>query len=345
MTNVQDRMRSVLPSSNDQPEHRFFKITVSVVLGIILLTFLAGLTTFLLSLEGQAEIVVPDVQEEELVQAIISLQERDLYARVQLRYSSDPALKGKVVEQQPASGTVVRAGKEINLVVSQGAIVDRVGSYVGRTLNDVRAELQTVFATFDPLLRIQDVTYVFDEAEPGIILAQDPPPDTELTGITNLDLVVSRGPDVERMPLPAYVGIDYREAIDLLVRANRPFVFQAAEPEPDQRPGVVIEQEPTAGTEVVAGTTVYLTMTEPTDLEEDEIFGVFERVLPNYPISMEISFEIQDPEGERERIFSMVHPGGEIAVPYVAFPNSILVLSRSGQEVIREVVRRPVEEE
>lgn len=341
MNNVKDRMRSVLPSSDDHPEGRFFKITVYVILGIVLLTILAGLTTFLLTLEGQAEIVVPDVTNQDLVDAVLALQERDLYSGVQLRFSSDPALKGKVLEQQPAPGTVVRAQKEITLVISQGAVVDRVGTYVGRTLNEVRAELQTVFATFDPLLRIADVSYVFDEAEPGTILAQTPPPDTELTAITDLDLVVSRGPDVERTPLPAYTGIDFREALDLLVRANRPFVFESVEPEPDQRAGYVIGQEPEAGTEVVATTTVNLTMTEPGNLEEDEIFGIFERVLPNYPVSMEITFEIQNPEGERERVFSMVHPGGEIGVPFVALPNSILVLSRSGQEVIREVVRAP----
>jgi beta-lactam-binding protein with PASTA domain len=341
---MKDRTRSILPSAGDEPESRFFKITVYVILGIVLLTLLAGLTTFLLSLEGPAEIMVPDVQRQDLVDAVIALQERDLSAEVQLRFSSDPTLKGKVVEQQPAPGTLVRAGKEIGLVVSQGAIVDQVGTYVGRTLQDVRAELQTVFATFDPLLRIADVSYVFDESEPGTILAQTPEPETELTGITELDLVVSRGPDVERMDLPAYTGIDYREALELLVRANRPFVFEATEPDPDQRAGVVLSQEPEPGTEVVATTTVYLTMTEPADLEEEEVFDVFERVLPNYPVSMEISFEVQDPQGERERIFSMVHPGGQIGVPYVAVPNSILILSRNGQEVIREVVRAPTPE-
>lgn len=341
MRNAKDRGRSFLPAASDEPESRFFKITVYVILGIVLLTLLAGLTTFLLSLEGPAEIMVPDVGNMDLVDAVIALQERDLSAEVQLRFSSDPTLKGKVVEQQPAPGTVVRAGKEIGLVISQGAIVDRVGTYVGRTLQEVRAELQTVFATFDPLLRIADVSYVFDDSEPGTILAQTPEPETELTGITELDLVVSRGPDVERMDLPAYTGIDYREALDLLVRANRPFVFRASEPDADQRPGIVVSQEPEAGSEVVATTTVYLDMTEPDDLEEEEVFDVFERVLPNYPVSMEISFEVQDPDGERDRVFSMVHPGGEIGVPYIAVPNSILVLSRNGQEVIREVVRAP----
>jgi hypothetical protein len=64
-------------------------------------------------------------------------------------------------------------------------------------------------------------------------------------------------------------------------------------------------------------------------------------VLPSYPVSVEITLEAINPDGERRTLFSMRHPGGEVAVPYMVEENSRLVLSRFETEVLSERVRRP----
>lgn len=342
------RLGGMSPKPDDHPEHRYFKITVIALIGVVILTFVAGLTTFLLSLRGAEETMVPDVERVELVDALITLQERNLYPQVQLRYFSDPTLKGHVVQQEPAPGTTVRAGKRISIVVSQGAVVDTVGEYIGRNLDDVRSELRTLFSSFDALLTIDDVAYVFDEAQPGTILEQDPPAGTELTGPTELDFVVSRGPDVQRQELPAYVGLNWREAVPVLARSDTPFVFgEAQDPEivAGGNPGTIVEQSPEPGTEIEPGSSVELAVVPGEASGEDQVFGIFERVLPNYAVAVDLSLVAVRPDGEEVILLSMAHPGGRIAVPYDEPVGTSLVLYRFETEVIRTVVRAPEETE
>jgi len=326
------RFRSLLPADREEPETRYFKIAILSLVGIVLLTTASAATTFLLSLRGAEETVVPELVSMELPEALLDLQDRELYPRVQLRYFSDPSLKGRVVEQSPAPGTQVRAGRRINLVVSRGAIVDQVGNYIGRNLNEVEEELQTLFATFDALLQIENVSYVFDEAPPGTILQQDPLPDTPLTDVTDLDLVVSRGPGAERVSLSGYVSLGYAEALSRLRQRGRPFVVTLTS---GSQPGTVIAQSPPPGTQVSTSAKVFLTLVPP-ETQEGEVFGLFRRVLPDYPVAVDLALDFVDPEGNRIRIFEMRHPGGEIAVPYLVPEGSTLILSRNGTDVVTE---------
>ena len=345
MWRIVEWFRRILPNYREDPEKRFSKIIIYTFIGVVVLMVGAAATSFFVTLEGPEEIMVPEVQEKALEQALVELQERNLYGIIRLRYTSDPTLEGSVVEQDPAPGTLVRAGKEVELVVSRGAIVDRVGDYVGRSLQEVRRELQALFTTFDELLQINDVSYVFDSAPAGTILEQSPEAGAELSGPTELDLVVSRGPDVERIELPSLVGLEYEEAIRLLADENMPFVFTRTPDEDGGAPGFVVGQSPPPDTEVTRGSKVTLRIVPPDELGEEQVFGVFQRVLPDYPIPVEMTLEAVGPDGGRRTIFSMRHPGGELAVPYVEQVGTTLVLSRFDTEVIRFLVRPPEQSE
>jgi beta-lactam-binding protein with PASTA domain len=315
-----------------------------VLIGAIFLTGIAGLTTFFLSVRGAEETMVPSIENEDLLEAMLALQERGLYAEVEQRYAADPSLAGKVIQQDPPAGTLVRAGKRIEVIVSRGSRIDRVGDYIGRPLPEVRAELRALAAGDEQTIQIGTVIYDFSSEEAGMILEQNPEPGTEITSITDVDLVVSRGQDVERFVLSSYVGLSYELALERLAQSNVPFTFDAREAEPEERPGLVVEQEPAPGQSVEVGTFVELVMTEPSNLEEGEVFGVLERSLPEYPVEVELTLEVQSADGDREVLFSMLHPGVEISVPYVVQENSSLVLYRSGQEIYRSIARASVDE-
>jgi len=337
-------MRTIVPSRYDDPDIRLFKVLIYALIGAIMLMLIAGLTTFLFSLRGAEETMVPDVQNAELVDAMLALQERGLVGEVEVRYSADPGLAGRVISQSPPSGTLVRAGKRIDLIVSLGARIDRIGTYVGRSITEVRAELRALFATGEQTITLADPQYVFSEEEPGTVIAQDPAPGTEITSITPVDLVISRGPDIARIELPSFIGLPFDGAIVRLSQSNIPFRFDVRDADPDERSGLVVSQDPDPQEEVAIGSFVDLTITRPAFVPEDEVFGVLERTLPNYPVEVELTLEAQTPTGEREVIFSMLHPGIELAVPYQVRENSSLILYRSGQEIYRTIARRPAEE-
>ena len=162
-------------------------------LAVSALLVASGLVAFFVVARGEEETLVPDVIAADLLDAMVRLQEKALAPRVEGRFSSDHA-KWQVIEQDPQAGTLVKAGRPVLLVVSRGPIVDRVGHYVGRGLEEVRLELQTAFASYRALITIREpVARVTDPAPAGTILAQNPPADTPVVGEMQLELVVSKG--------------------------------------------------------------------------------------------------------------------------------------------------------
>ena len=253
----------ILPNHKDPPEKRNFKLFVVLIVGMFLLMVLIGLLTFLLSLKGSEQVMVPALEGKDLIPALIELQEKELYPRLQVRYSSDYE-KGLVLEQKPAAGSSVRLGRRVTLVVSRGPVIDRVEDYVGEKLDDVRVHLQSVFATSRALLRIKEpISYVFDESPAGTILAQKPPADKPLDELTELELVVSRGPRGEMVSVQDYANLRFQDAIAELASANIPFTFTVRRAQGQEKSGVVVAQTPEPAAEVPYGSVVQLVMTRP----------------------------------------------------------------------------------
>ena len=333
------RRRAERESQPEHPEAKYFRVTVWAFVGMFVLLGIAAAAAFLIALRPAEQTQVPTVTGQELVQSVIDLQERGLVPFVQLRYFSDPLLKGRVVSQEPAPGTTVRVGRRINLVVSQGAVLEEVGDYVGRPLSDVQTELQALFSSFDQLLSIGNVSYVFNDQAAGTVIEQRPEPGTDIVGPTPLTLVVSRGPEVARTALPTYLGLSWEDALTILARDNVPFVFKLVSQPPIGPDGVVVGQTPAPQTEVTVGSPVELTIRDVRSVPRDHRFGIFDRTLPEYAVRVGLTAVVLGPEGEPRTVFSMQHPGGRIAFPYVLPIGSTIVLYRFDAEVVRVVIR------
>jgi beta-lactam-binding protein with PASTA domain len=325
--------------SSESEESRWLRILILVGALTVGLLFVAGLSAFFLALQGEEQVMVPNIRERDLVEALIDLQEGGLVPHVQVRYSSDPSLKGKVIDQKPAAGSLVKAGKRVTLVVSQGAIVDTVENFIGQNLGEVRTHLQTLFSTYKPLLRIQEpVTYIFNKAPAGTILEQKPEAGSPLAELTALVLIVSRGPETPSVKMSSYIGMSFRQTIPLLAKNNVPFVFSLADAAPGQTPDFVIAQNPAPGTDVGPDTRLELKIAAPAKTSGKLVFGLFQCSLPTYPVWVDMKLEAQSLTGERRIIFTMKHPGGAVAVPYYEEPNTTLILSIFEREVYRDTV-------
>jgi beta-lactam-binding protein with PASTA domain len=325
----------IFPNQKDPPERRNFKLIILLIVAMFVLMVLIGIVTFWLSVRGEEEVLVPDLENKELIAALIELQEKELYPRLQVRYSSDFE-KGMVIEQRPSSGTIVRVGRRITLTVSRGPVIDRVEDYVGRKLEDVRIHLQTLFASYRALLKIKEpVSYVFDPEPAGTILAQKPEPGTVIDSVTELELVVSRGPRGELVEVPDFIDVQFQDAIAQLSSANFPFIFSVKRAEGEERAGVIVSQTPEPESEVPYGSVIQLTMTRPERVPRGQVFGVFEYVLPDYPIMVDITLDSISEEGNTT-ILAMKHPGGPISIPYIVDEDSELILYIFDQEEIRQ---------
>lgn len=341
LNRIADRLRNALPSDRDVPENRMFKLFLFATIGVMVVVVIAAILAFLFSLEGAEETLVPDVVGVELVDGLLAVQEKELNPRIQLRTTADPSERGMIISQDPAAGSMVRAGRRVSLIVSQGTVVDEVEDYIGWTVDELRTHLRTVFPSQNPLLRVGEIVRVFDEAEAGTIIQQSPESGSGLSSPTRLDIWVSRGPDVEQVRVPSFGGTGYDNAVTRLAELGVPFEFNVVEADPTDERGVVVAQDPLPGVEVPQGTRIRLDLTPPAGLPGGTVFGIFERTLPDYTVPVEINVDLTTPAGEVRNLFSMEYPGGRISFPFVAEPGAVIRLFQFGNEIAREVVPEP----
>ena len=320
-------------------EREHFNVVAWGLGAIMVLMVVAGFSAFFLSLRGAEETMVPDVKGMDLPSALIKLQDKELYPRLSLRFTDDPSDKGRIVDQRPLPGTIVKAGRRIQLTVSRGPVVDKVENYVGQDVSEVKIHLQTLFASAHPLVTIKDPpVYVFDKAPAGTILEQKPVADTPIAGPVALDLIVSRGPEKAQIPVPNLTGLSFSDALTQIQTANVAVAFTMRKADAREKPGVVSNQTPTPGSMIPPAGRISATVTEPTP-QKGMVAGIFERDLPDYPYPLRVSLEVLLPTGERNSLVKVNHPGGKFTAPYFLPENSILILSVLDREVARVEVK------
>jgi beta-lactam-binding protein with PASTA domain len=324
---------------------RFF---ISFALGLLIFVGIIALTVFFVAIRGAEQTMAPDVRGLELTEALLELQVKELYPRIQLRYSQSSSDRGRILEQSPEPGTIVKAGRRIRLVVSQGVILSNMENYVGRNIDEVRMDIQTLFASAggyagtiagQPLLTLKEpFMYLYSPEPPGAILQQSPEPGSPISGPTVLELVISRGLEKEMIPVPELTGLSIDAALALLGKTGMPFVFSRSPPRSGEKPETVLSQSPAAGTLAAAATELSLVVSEPVKLAEGEVFALFSYTLPQNPYPLSVSLEAILPSGERRALVTVNHPGGKFVVPYRLPSGSTLILSMHNRELYREAV-------
>ncbi|MFP4617364.1 MAG: PASTA domain-containing protein [Spirochaetaceae bacterium] len=316
-------------------DKRFLRIVILFSLGTLAVAVIAGLIAFVLTIEKSEDTMVPDVEGMELANAIIELQDKGLYASVQLRYSNKLSDKGTVLGQEPIPGSVLKADSEVQLRVSRGAAIEKLDNFVGWDIGELEAHIRSLESIYGPLLQLKrPYVRVFDESPSGTILEQKPEPGTELSVLTELELVVSKGPEGQVTEVKDYVGKDWRSALSEVISSDSPFVFTLTSQE-DGDPGTVVSQNPSAESEVPKDTIRQLMLKKPEDIEEDYRFGILERQLPDQPVSIPVTIEAVTPEGDKETIASFSHEGGLLTIPYLQEVGSTLIVLVDEEEKIR----------
>jgi beta-lactam-binding protein with PASTA domain len=317
------------------------KLFILSIAGLLILVGIIAVSIFFLAVRGAEQVMVPDVRGKELTEALLELQVKELYPRLQMRYSQSSLDKGLILEQDPRAGTIVKAGRRIRLVVSQGVMINRVGNYIGQNIDEVRMDLQTLYTASGgiPLLSLKEpLMYDVSAEAPGTILNQKPEPGTDISGPITLEFVVSSGPENTITTIPQLTGMDISQALELIGRTGINFEFRIREPAGNEKGETVIFQNPPGNTSAPIDTVVRLTVTPPEKLADGEVFNLFRYSMPKNPYPLAVRLEALLPLGERLRIISVEYPGGEFTVPYKLPVGSILVLSMLNREIHREIV-------
>jgi beta-lactam-binding protein with PASTA domain len=320
--------------SLDGMEDSHLRLFVSLTLGLLVFVGMISLSVFFIAVRGKEQVMVPNVTGEELTQALLKLQVKELYPEIQLRFSNSSEERGFVLEQDPEAGTIVKAERRISLVVSSGVALDKVGNYLGKNINDARSDIAAV-----PLLSIKEpFMYQYAKEAAGTVIQQKPPAGTDLTGPVSLELVVSRGQENVRITVPNLEGDTLQTALEKLNQARINFIFEMIPGGEGDTPETVAAQNPLGGSEINAEDRISVTLYAPVP-KTGEAAGLFRYTLPKNPYPLPVTVDAQLPGGVTRRLVGVNHPGGEFTLPYRLPDGSTIILTMLNREIHRQTVR------
>lgn len=300
-------------------------IVVCVLAFFVLM--LTSVAVFFSNIKGPEQVLVPNVVGKKLEDALLEMQVKELYPKINLRYSDNPGDEGTILEQSPESGAIVKGYSRVSLVVSRGFIINQLENYVGQNYNDVQMNLQTKFAgQAKPLIVLGTPQYKPDLSEAGTILEQDPPEGTDISEPITLQLIVSRGPNYENTRPPYVIGQTVNDLLQTIARSKIVFDITYHTVKDDEKPGVVVDQQKFEDEFVPNYTRASVEMALPDKVYNDNLYGIFTATLPSYPYPVPMKLQANPSNGDSYTILNFVHPGGLVTIPYAVPSGTTLVL-------------------
>ena len=312
--------------------------TIVITSLVMLIIFIAVATlTFFISLKSAEQVMVPNVVGKDLPEALLDLQARELYPRIQLRYSQKADEKGLILEQTPNPGAIVKGGKRVELVVSQGTVIDTVQNYIGENINEVQTMIRELFTSGSrQYLQIKQPYLTQYSAEPaGTILEQEPAAGTPISSNMELTFVVSKGAQSETTQVPDMTGADLKKIYQVMQRAAVTFAFTAGS---TTGTDITVQQQSAAAqSEVPVFSSVTLTVSLP-EPADGMVSGILKTTLAEFPYPFTVSLYAAYPNGDKDMLTSFRHPGGACSVPYTVPERTKLSLEVLNKEVYTETV-------
>lgn len=233
-----------------------FRFTLLALL-LIAVAMTSAIVTMHFAIHG-AEVSVPNVRGMTVAEAGRATAAVGLGMHVESRLYSPDVPEGRVANQSPAAGTLVRRGWRVWLTQSLGPMKRAIPNVVGMdqrtaTLAVRRAGLE-MGATAD---------MPWPSAQPGTVMAQNPAADAAdvASPVVNLLTAAESAPAAQNgMVMPDFEGQTFTAAALALTRAGLkvgPVKEQAA---PGTGTGIVTGQDPPAGYRVDSTMTVTLTV-------------------------------------------------------------------------------------
>lgn len=200
---------------------------------------------------GVGKVKVPNVVGLDQVEAAARLAALGLNPKPRSEAAPD-AVPGTVLRQSPAAGEMVDPGSTVVIVIATEAETVVVPRLVGYTVESATAYLESMGLSYT----IQEV----DSTYPGgTVVNQDPQPGREVEPGYKVTLFVSNAPPVTTVMVPAVGGLGYKVERATAILAEHSLKAKITYyPTADYEPGVVIQQDPPAGTMVDKGSYVEL---------------------------------------------------------------------------------------
>lgn len=247
----------------------FFRF-VLVLLLLVVVTMTSAIVTMHFAIHG-TEVAIPDFRGMTVVQAGQRAGSLGLTLHVENRLYSAEVPAGRVANQSPAAGAVVRRGWRVWLTESLGPQKISIPNLLGKDQRIAAIDIRRAGLTTGIVAAMP-----WADSQPGVVFAQSPGPLASGAEGPVMNLLVA-APPTEMQPvaglvMPQLVGQGFTAAAWSVAHAGlhlAPVKDQdthiAAEgssgpPQPPIAPGTVISQVPAAGDRLDPATPIVLTV-------------------------------------------------------------------------------------
>ncbi len=249
------------------------------------------------------EVAVPDIVGMNITKAQDELNKYGLVMNVLARQTDDKIEKDAVISQDPAKGRKVKAGREINVTISEGSEKVKVPNIVGIDINAAGDRLAKVG------LNLGDREDRYDETRAeGMVLSQKPEADTMAKPGTSVNYAVSKGKQPNKVTMPDLKGLTQNAATKKL-QDNKLVLGDVKRQESTQYfAEQVMDQDTAAGVMVDEGTKVIITLSTgpgPTAKTKTLEFN-----LPSEVAYYKVVIRVNDARGSRE-VYNILHKAGD----------------------------------
>ncbi|RYD04582.1 hypothetical protein N752_14510 [Desulforamulus aquiferis] len=214
------------------------------MLAVVVVVLMSGLIFAFNSYLNVAEAKVPPVVGMKLEDAESLLKERGLIVKVS-RQNHKTVPKDEVISQEPEANKVVKRGRTVVLLVSNGPDLVDVPDVTGVSYDEARLTL--ISNEFQP----EVPEYIYHPTiDDGKVVEQEPRGKTQAPRGSRVKLKVSRGPEPQILKIPSLIGLTQEEARSRLTGMGLNLAEISAQPSQDYLTGQIIAQNPQAETEV-----------------------------------------------------------------------------------------------
>ncbi|MDR1701300.1 MAG: Stk1 family PASTA domain-containing Ser/Thr kinase [Sporomusaceae bacterium] len=230
--------------------------------GLLFLLLISAAAAFLGfgNIGALREVAVPDVVGKQADIAERQLIESGLTVAISDTYD-EKTPSGSVISQQPEPGSIVKEGRLISLIVSKGGEIVTVPALSG--FNRANAEVQITNAS----LTLGKVAEEYSEqVQKDFIIGQNPLPAAQAPKGSAVDIVISKGPVPTKFDLPDLTGLSISAAVAKLDSLKLKLGTVTETETSSSAPGIVVNQNPPALSQVEEGNFIGLIVTKAPDV-------------------------------------------------------------------------------
>ena len=266
-----DKIAKKVTKKDSTSQNKVLIILASIFVGlVVIITTIFVLIPYITSSKQEE---VPDVSGYTVNEAIDALQDAGfVVADEQREEASDSIDEGKVTKTSPAAGSIRKEGTEIILYISLGDVTVEIEDYTGENYNEVKGRLEALNLVV--YVESRDIPEGDDPAdyEEGTIMDQSVAAGEKLSEGDSITLYIpkldNKYPD---FVLDEYTVAEVEEfaedyVINLIINYQDTTEYE---------PGTIIDQSRPAGSNVVNGARLTITVArEPQEIEVDPDEGL-----------------------------------------------------------------------